>query len=727
MANFLDYLQKEGIDPSSDKAQFLSAIYGQESGGGRNTKTSNQGAVGGMQIIPSTFKTVADKDWSINNPEQSARAGIRYGSNLYDKYGAERAAVGYYSGEGGVEAYDKGVYYKDKKNPNAPNTKEYAQSVLNRMGGGGAGGSGTINDDDSFESFIKTYKPKESQQPTIQTNPVKDEDSFENFIKTYKPTTVTKPTVTPETNTLGFIGTSTLKGLAGNVDAIINTPENLANLGMAGIGYLGGELGVPEKYLPEVKTPTNLVSETLRDKGIISNAPEVNPTTPEGRIADLAIQSATGGIASKGNILKNMATGATLGTGIGTAIEAGVEPTTAVGLGLIAPLAVKGAIGATAKGVSALGKQVPYYTKARAEQEAANRILQQSGTEKSPQEFAGDIENKLVSGKELHTTGELLGINKLREVQGKQATKDITLSNLAKNTEEWKHRSNLVNQDVIDTTKKVFNTKPGTGGFISTKNKLYEDNTERGLESNILFPDKEFEPHNITKIFNASNTPEELVDNLFIKSGVKDINLKGIKSLVKDGVITKQQLVKTIQEGIIDTNSTNPQVNTVRLNNILSDPSNTKTINYLLGEKKDKVALKNMLQTNINERSSITPSSINSTSKLDVPVENLLNTKPILASGLAGGAIGLATGNPILGVLGGILGKSVTSNILEKLTIEQNSKLQAAITHGLLDPKHLANTLKGMKPEQAKTTLVEKLNNIQYTVPAINKLTQQKE
>lgn len=117
MANFLDYLQKEGIDPTSEKAQFLSAIYGQESGAGRNTKTSNQGAVGGMQIIPSTFKSVADKDWNINNPEQSARAGIRYGGNLYDKYGAERAAVGYYSGPGGIKAYDKGIYYKDKKKP----------------------------------------------------------------------------------------------------------------------------------------------------------------------------------------------------------------------------------------------------------------------------------------------------------------------------------------------------------------------------------------------------------------------------------------------------------------------------------------------------------------------------------------------------------------------------------------------------------------------------------
>ena len=61
----------EGVSPQV--ADLARSIYQQESSSGKNTKTSNAGAVGGMQILPATFNSVADKGWGIDNPEHKAR------------------------------------------------------------------------------------------------------------------------------------------------------------------------------------------------------------------------------------------------------------------------------------------------------------------------------------------------------------------------------------------------------------------------------------------------------------------------------------------------------------------------------------------------------------------------------------------------------------------------------------------------------------------------------
>ncbi|WP_395350057.1 lytic transglycosylase domain-containing protein [Variovorax sp. UC122_21] len=118
-------------------ADLARSIYTQESSGGRNTKTSNAGAVGGMQILPGTFKGVADSGWDINDPIQNARAGIRYAKQMLDQAGGNvaLAAAGYYGGPGGLEKARKGIAVSDPRNPNAPNTLEYGQQVASRVPG----------------------------------------------------------------------------------------------------------------------------------------------------------------------------------------------------------------------------------------------------------------------------------------------------------------------------------------------------------------------------------------------------------------------------------------------------------------------------------------------------------------------------------------------------------------------------------------------------------------
>jgi len=128
-------LIQEGIDPTSHKGATLKAIYSQESSSGKNTNTSNAGAVGGMQIMPNTFNSVANKEWDINNPEHSTRAGIRYGSQLYDANSgdANKTAIGYYGGQNAINKAEQGIAVSDLRNPNAPNTIEYANSITNKM------------------------------------------------------------------------------------------------------------------------------------------------------------------------------------------------------------------------------------------------------------------------------------------------------------------------------------------------------------------------------------------------------------------------------------------------------------------------------------------------------------------------------------------------------------------------------------------------------------------
>jgi hypothetical protein len=130
---FESALAAEGV--SGPVAEIARSIYQQESGSGKNTKTSNAGAVGGMQIIPGTFKSVADKDWDINDPTQNARAGIRYVKQLHEKAGGDPAltAAGYYGGPGGLEKARRGVADSDPRNPNAPTTLQYGQQVAARL------------------------------------------------------------------------------------------------------------------------------------------------------------------------------------------------------------------------------------------------------------------------------------------------------------------------------------------------------------------------------------------------------------------------------------------------------------------------------------------------------------------------------------------------------------------------------------------------------------------
>lgn len=134
LPSFNDALDAEGVRDPRQRA-FLKALYGQESGSGADTTTSNQGAVGHMQIKPSTFAQVASKGMNINDPFDNMRAGIRYGMQGYQAANGDPVLAGayYYGGPGGMQALAQGQVRTDPKNPKAPNTLEYGKSIAQRM------------------------------------------------------------------------------------------------------------------------------------------------------------------------------------------------------------------------------------------------------------------------------------------------------------------------------------------------------------------------------------------------------------------------------------------------------------------------------------------------------------------------------------------------------------------------------------------------------------------
>lgn len=163
-------LAAERVDgPVADVAR---SIYEQESGSGRNTKTSNAGAVGGMQVRPGTFKEVADPGWNIKDPVDNARAGVRYLRKMHDKAGGDPVltAAGYYGGPGGLEKARRGVSVSDPRNPNAPDTLQYAKQVAARLPK-----AETFSFEDAIGGPAKeTFDFEEASRPAAQRDLPKD-------------------------------------------------------------------------------------------------------------------------------------------------------------------------------------------------------------------------------------------------------------------------------------------------------------------------------------------------------------------------------------------------------------------------------------------------------------------------------------------------------------------------------------------------------------------------
>ena len=132
-----------GSQPTGGIDQLKQSIFQQESSSGAadTTKPNYAGAVGPMQIIPSTFDGlkragVIPASYDINNPEHNKAAGNALIDQLSAKYGGDPAkvAAAYYGGPGAINP--DGTINRDRRdprNPNAPTVGQYVDQVMGRM------------------------------------------------------------------------------------------------------------------------------------------------------------------------------------------------------------------------------------------------------------------------------------------------------------------------------------------------------------------------------------------------------------------------------------------------------------------------------------------------------------------------------------------------------------------------------------------------------------------
>ena len=139
---------------------------------------------------------------------------------------------------------------------------------------------------------------------------------------------------------------SAAKGAASIPDMFLGIPANLANLGMAGVGYVAGELGRPDiaAAMPIIESPaaTRPVRSGLEAMGAIR--PEFEPVTAGQRILGRALETAPFFALSPASGVKqlagNLATGAVSGLASGVTKEATGSDLAAGAVGMLTPFAV---------------------------------------------------------------------------------------------------------------------------------------------------------------------------------------------------------------------------------------------------------------------------------------------------------------------------------------------------------------------------------------------------
>lgn len=110
------------------------SFFTQESSGNWNSKDSDKNAIGGMQVVPETYKRMMGSYAGQRDPWKNMEAGLRYiayGQKTLNTRDPELLAAGYHAG------YDRDDL-KAGKIPNTSDghisTKDYARQVATRVG-----------------------------------------------------------------------------------------------------------------------------------------------------------------------------------------------------------------------------------------------------------------------------------------------------------------------------------------------------------------------------------------------------------------------------------------------------------------------------------------------------------------------------------------------------------------------------------------------------------------
>jgi hypothetical protein len=308
-------LKSEGV--TGKLADVARSIYQQESGAGRDTATSDAGATGGMQMKPDTFKRFADKGWSIENPDQNARAAVRFIKSLSDKTGGDPKliSVGYYGGEGAIPKAKAGIAVRDPRNPNAPNTLQYADQVTSRIPK--TGSKTESKDEGNWWAAAPVVSADTAAPDNAQPEPTRAQQDMRG---------------------LGLGARSVAEGAASPLTFLGDTLNKGVNLGIRGVNSLAGtnipQLGMPSQAvnnaltgigLPQPATPTERVLSDIQSGAAGAGAGAGFTGALSGVAANPVVRNALAQLSEQPGL--QMGLGAASGGSAGVAREAGLGPT----------------------------------------------------------------------------------------------------------------------------------------------------------------------------------------------------------------------------------------------------------------------------------------------------------------------------------------------------------------------------------------------------------------
>lgn len=153
-----------GVDP-----KLALTLFGVESSSNWNTKDSPKGAVGGMQVMPGTYKQMMGTYAGQRNPWNNMEAGLRYiayGQKVLGTNDPALLAAGYHAGYGRKEL-KQGVI--PNTHDGLMSTRDYAAKVAGKVGLG-AGKDLQAMLDQKEPGRYRVLEPEEAERLTLQTS-----------------------------------------------------------------------------------------------------------------------------------------------------------------------------------------------------------------------------------------------------------------------------------------------------------------------------------------------------------------------------------------------------------------------------------------------------------------------------------------------------------------------------------------------------------------------------
>jgi hypothetical protein len=149
------------------RAELLSAMQHYEDPSGDPNATSSAGAIGPMQVMPSTAKLYGADPATLNDPAVNVPLGSKIMGDLIGRYhGNERAALMAY--RQGTKSFDAGKI--------APGSQEYADSILSRA-------SVKLPSTDAIDNAYAARKQDEQDTTDGRNAIAADPAAFQNWLK----------------------------------------------------------------------------------------------------------------------------------------------------------------------------------------------------------------------------------------------------------------------------------------------------------------------------------------------------------------------------------------------------------------------------------------------------------------------------------------------------------------------------------------------------------------